>query len=84
MGLFWGNGEKKAAQPQAPADPRTEPFFIGDFGPGVGYVQSHDEFTYIVRDMHLMMKQLLRENYELRQRLDRLETKLQSNITHAL
>lgn len=86
MGLFWGNGEKKAAQPQAPADPRTEPLTLGFVLDSGGYIRSDEEFTYIIRDMHLMIKQLLRENQMLHQRLNKLEAEFQANtqVTRAL
>nr|WP_315411227.1 hypothetical protein [uncultured Selenomonas sp.] len=90
MGLFWGNDDVKAKQPQVQkqkqkeTDPRFEPLVLENYA-GSGYASK--EFGYIIRDiqqtvdynngflskMYKMMQQLLKENEELRSRVESLE-----------
>lgn len=101
MGLFWGNDEVKAKQPQVQkqkqkeTDPRFEPLVLENYA-GSGYASK--EFGYIIRDiqqaagynngllsdMYDMMKQLLKENEEMRNRLESLEKQMQQNANPPL
>lgn len=101
MGLFWGNDDVKAKQPQVQkqkqeeTDPRLEPLVLENYA-GSGYASK--EFGYIIRDiqqtvdynngflssMYDMMKQLLKENEELRSRVESLEKQGQRTSSSSL
>ena len=99
MGLFWGNDDVKAKQPQVQkqeeTDPRFKPLYVLSQGGGAA---AGKEFGYIIRDiqqaavynngllsdMYDMMKQLLKENEEMRNRLESLEKQVQQNVNPPL
>ena len=99
MGLFWGNDDVKATQPQVQkqeeTDPRLKPLYVLSQGGGAA---AGKEFGYIIRDiqqaagynngllsdMYDMMKQLLKENEEMRNRLESLEKQVQQNVNPPL
>lgn len=101
MGLFWGNDEVKAKQPQPQAakpekkDKRLEPLLLENYA-GSGYASQ--EFGFLFRDMHEavrnnnsmiakmydMVKQLLKENEEMRSRVETLEKQVQQSTNPPL
>ena len=99
MGLFWGNDDVKTKQPQVQkpeeTDPRFKPLYVLSQGGGAA---AGKEFGYIIRDiqqaagynngllsdMYDMMKQLLKENEEMRNRLESLEKQVQQNVNPPL
>lgn len=92
MGLFWGNDDVKTKQQQTAkpeeTDPRLKPLYVLSQGGGAA---AGKEFGYIIRDiqqtvdynngflssMYDMMKQLIKENEEMRKRLESLEKQAQ-------
>ena len=99
MGLFWGNDDVKATQSQVQkqeeTDPRLKPLYVLSQGGGAA---AGKEFGYIIRDiqqtvdynngflssMYDMMKQLLKENEELRSRVESLEKQGQRTSSSSL
>lgn len=100
MGLFWGNDEVKAKQPQKAEEPkkkdkRLEPLVLENYA-GSGYASQ--EFGFLFRDMHAgvranndmiagmydMVKQLLKENEEIRSRLEMIEKQMQKDAAPPL
>lgn len=100
MGLFWGNDEVKAKQPQKAEEPkkkdkRLEPLVLENYA-GSGYASQ--EFGFLFRDMHEavrnnnsmiakmydMVKQLLKENEEMRSRMETLEKQVQQSTNPPL
>lgn len=100
MGLFWGNDDVKAKQPQKAEEPkkkdkRLEPLVLENYA-GSGYASQ--EFGFLFRDMHetvrnnndmivrmyRMVKQLVQENEEMRSRLETLEKQMQQNVDSSL
>lgn len=96
MGLFWGNDDVKATQPQVQkqeeTDPRLKPLYVLSQGGGAA---AGTEFGFLFRDMHAgvranndmiagmydMVKQLLKENEEMRHRLETIEKQMQQDGT---
>ena len=99
MGLFWGNDDVKAKQPQVQkqeeTDPRLKPLYVLSQGGGAA---AGTEFGFLFRDMHetvrnnndmivrmyRMVKQLVQENEEMRSRLETLEKQMQQNVDSSL
>ena len=99
MGLFWGNDDVKATQPQVQkqeeTDPRLKPLYVLS---QVGGAAAGTEFGFLFRDMHeavrnnndmivrmyRMVKQLVQENEEMRSRLETLEKQMQQNVDSSL
>lgn len=100
MGLFWGNDDVKAKQPQKAEEPkkkdkRLEPLVLENYA-GSGYASQ--EFGFLFRDMHEavrnnnsmiakmydMVKQLLKENEEMRSRMETLEKQVQQSTNPPL
>lgn len=100
MGLFWGNDDVKAMQPQKAEEPkkkdkRLEPLVLENYA-GSGYASQ--EFGFLFRDMHEavrnnnsmiakmydMVKQLLKENEEMRSRMETLEKQVQQSTNPPL
>lgn len=100
MGLFWGNDDVKAKQPQKAEEPkkkdkRLEPLYVLSQGGGAA---AGTEFGFLFRDMHEavrnnnsmiakmydMVKQLLKENEEMRSRMETLEKQVQQSTNPPL
>ena len=100
MGLFWGNDEVKAKQPQKAEEPkkkdkRLDPLYVLSQGGGAA---AGTEFGFLFRDMHEavrnnnsmiakmydMVKQLLKENEEMRSRMETLEKQVQQSTNPPL
>lgn len=100
MGLFWGNDDVKVKQPQKAEEPkkkdkRLEPLVLENYA-GSGYASQ--EFGFLFRDMHEavrnnnsmiakmydMVKQLLKENEEMRSRMETLEKQVQQSTNPPL
>ena len=100
MGLFWGNDDVKATQPQKAEEPkkkdkRLEPLYVLSQGGGAA---AGTEFGFLFRDMHEavrnnnsmiakmydMVKQLLKENEEMRSRMETLEKQVQQSTNPPL
>ena len=100
MGLFWGNDDVKATQPQKAEEPkkkdkRLDPLVLENYA-GSGYASQ--EFGFLFRDMHEavrnnnsmiakmydMVKQLLKENEEMRSRMETLEKQVQQSTNPPL
>lgn len=100
MGLFWGNDDVKAMQPQKAEEPkkkdkRLEPLYVLSQGGGAA---AGTEFGFLFRDMHEavrnnnsmiakmydMVKQLLKENEEMRSRMETLEKQVQQSTNPPL
>lgn len=99
MGLFWGSDDVKTKQQQAAEpkkeDKRLEPLYVLSQGGGAA---AGTEFGFLFRDMHEavrnnnsmiakmydMVKQLLKENEEMRSRLETLEKQVQQSTNPPL
>ncbi len=100
MGLFWGNDDVKVKQPQKAEEPkkkdkRLEPLYVLSQGGGAA---AGTEFGFLFRDMHEavrnnnsmiakmydMVKQLLKENEEMRSRMETLEKQVQQSTNPPL
>ena len=100
MGLFWGNDDVKAKQLQKAEEPkkkdkRLEPLYVLSQGGGAA---AGTEFGFLFRDMHEavrnnnsmiakmydMVKQLLKENEEMRSRMETLEKQVQQSTNPPL
>ena len=100
MGLFWGNDDVKVKQPQKAEEPkkkdkRLEPLYVLSQGGGAA---AGTEFGFLFRDMHEavrnnnsmiakmydMVKQLLKENEEMRSRIETLEKQVQQSTNPPL
>ena len=100
MGLFWGRDDVKAMQPQKAEEPkkkdkRLEPLYVLSQGGGAA---AGTEFGFLFRDMHEavrnnnsmiakmydMVKQLLKENEEMRSRMETLEKQVQQSTNPPL
>ena len=100
MGLFWGNDDVKVMQPQKAEKPkkkdkRLEPLYVLSQGGGAA---AGTEFGFLFRDMHEavrnnnsmiakmydMVKQLLKENEEMRSRMETLEKQVQQSTNPPL
>ncbi len=100
MGLFWGNDDVKATQPQKAEEPkkkdkRLDPLYVLSQGGGAA---AGTEFGFLFRDMHEavrnnnsmiakmydMVKQLLKENEEMRSRMETLEKQVQQSTNPPL
>lgn len=100
MGLFWGSDDVKAMQPQKAEEPkkkdkRLEPLYVLSQGGGAA---AGTEFGFLFRDMHEavrnnnsmiakmydMVKQLLKENEEMRSRMETLEKQVQQSTNPPL
>lgn len=100
MGLFWGNDDVKAKQPQKAEEPkkkdkRLDPLYVLSQGGGAA---AGTEFGFLFRDMHEavrnnnsmiakmydMVKQLLKENEEMRSRMETLEKQVQQSTNPPL
>ena len=100
MVLFWGNDDVKAKQPQKAEEPkkkdkRLEPLYVLSQGGGAA---AGTEFGFLFRDMHEavrnnnsmiakmydMVKQLLKENEEMRSRMETLEKQVQQSTNPPL
>ena len=100
MGLFWGNDDVKVKQPQKAEEPkkkdkRLEPLYVLSQGGGAA---AGTEFGFLFRDMHEavrnnnsmiakmydMVKQLLKENEEMRSRMESLEKQVQQSTNPPL
>lgn len=100
MGLFWGNDDVKATQTQKveeseKKDKRLEPLYVLSQGGGAA---AGTEFGFLFRDMHEavrnnnsmiakmydMVKQLLKENEEMRSRMETLEKQVQQSTNPPL
>ena len=100
MGLFWGNDDVKVMQPQKAEEPkkkdkRLEPLYVLSQGGGAA---AGTEFGFLFRDMHEavrnnnsmiakmydMVKQLLKENEEMRSRMETLEKQVQQSTNPPL
>ena len=100
MGLFWGNDDVKAKQPKKAEEPkkkdkRLEPLYVLSQGGGAA---AGTEFGFLFRDMHEavrnnnsmiakmydMVKQLLKENEEMRSRMETLEKQVQQSTNPPL
>ena len=100
MGLFWGNDDVKVKQPQKAEEPkkkdkRLDPLYVPSQGGGAA---AGTEFGFLFRDMHEavrnnnsmiakmydMVKQLLKENEEMRSRMETLEKQVQQSTNPPL
>ena len=100
MGLFWGSDDVKAMQPQKAEEPkkkdkRLDPLYVLSQGGGAA---AGTEFGFLFRDMHEavrnnnsmiakmydMVKQLLKENEEMRSRMETLEKQVQQSTNPPL
>ena len=100
MGLFWGNDDVKVKQPQKADEPkkkdkRLDPLYVLSQGGGAA---AGTEFGFLFRDMHEavrnnnsmiakmydMVKQLLKENEEMRSRMETLEKQVQQSTNPPL
>ena len=99
MGLFWGSDDVKTKQQQAAEpkkeDKRLEPLYVLSQGGGAA---AGTEFGFLFRDMHEavrnnnsmiakmydMVKQLLKENEEMRSRMETLEKQVQQSTNPPL
>ena len=100
MGLFWGIDDDKATQPQKAEEPkkkdkRLEPLYVVSQGGGAA---AGTEFGFLFRVMHEavrnnnsmiakmydMVKQLLKENEEMRSRMETLEKQVQQSTNPPL
>ncbi len=100
MGLFWGNDDVKVKQPQKAEEPkkkdkRLDPLYVLSQGGGAA---AGTEFGFLFRDMHEavrnnnsmiakmydMVKQLLKENEEMRSRMETLEKQVQQSTNPPL